>query len=120
MKSGDVAHEIIEAVARNLARGVEVNTVELFHDIGVVGYLEFGYKRLAEALDLNVLAVVLADGYGRVDDLRNAHHDLCYLRAELGFLLLKLRKKLRLLCDLFLDSHGFFLLALTHQHTDLL
>ena len=86
----DIAHQIIEAVACDLACGVEVDTAELLHDLGVVGYLKIGDDRLAEALDLYVLAVVLTDRDAGVDDVRDDHHDLGDLLVELGFFLLEL------------------------------
>ena len=120
MQSCDVAHQIIEAVARYLSRGVEVDAAELLHDIGVVGHLEVGHKRLAETLDFHVLGVVPADRYGGRDHLRNLHHDVRHLRAQLGFLFLERRELLRLSGDLLLERHRLFLLLLRHQHSDLL
>ena len=38
--------------------------------------LKIRYKRIAEFLDLYVLAVVFTDRYAGIDDVRNGHHDL--------------------------------------------
>ena len=46
------------------------------HDIGMIRNLEIRYKRIAEFLDLYVLAVVFTDRYAGIDDVRNGHHDL--------------------------------------------
>ena len=55
---------------------ININAVELLHDVHMIGHLEIRHKRLAEALDLDVLAVVLADRHARIDNLRNDLHAL--------------------------------------------
>ena len=86
----------------------------------MVGDLEVGFRLLAEALDLDVLAVVLADRHGGVDHLRNLHQIGLQLFFQLRLLGFKLGKLLRLLGDKRLLCLGFFLHALAHQHADLL
>ena len=120
MQSGDVAHQVVEAVARDLSRRVEVDAVESLHDVGVIGHLKIGHDRLAEALDLHVLAVVLADGDFLADDLRNLHHDLGDLGGQLCLLCFQLLELFRLTVDLVFQRHAFLALALRHQLADLL
>ena len=111
MQSCDIAHQIIEAVARNLTRRVKVDAAELLHDLSVIRDLKVGHERLAEALDLDVLAVVLADRYARVDDVRNDHHDLGDLFVQLGLFLFELRQLLAVGRDLRLQLLRLFALA---------
>ncbi len=79
MEPGNVAHEVVEAVAGHATGGVHVHAVEALHDVGVIGDLKVGRLRLAEALDLHVAAVVRADGHAGVDHLGDDHHDLVQL-----------------------------------------
>ena len=50
----------------------------------MVGDFKIRHDGLAEALDLDVAAVVRADGDGRVNDVRNHVHDLADARVHLG------------------------------------
>ena len=59
-----------------------------------MGNLKIGYNGIAEALYLDIAAVVRADGNGRVDDVRDHVHDLAQLVLGLGLLLFKLRAAL--------------------------
>ena len=100
MNSGNIAHEIIESVARNTSCGVKVNAVETLHNIGVVRNFKIGNNRLAVFCDLNILAVILADGDARVNDIGNDHHYFCYLFGIFCLKLFALGKSLRKLGDL--------------------
>ena len=86
----------------------------------MVGNLELRNKRLAETLDFDVLAVILANRHARVDNLRNDLHALLDFSGIFLFQLLQMRKLVRQLGDLRLGRLGFFLLALLHQPADFL
>ena len=86
----------------------------------MVRNLELRNKRLAEALDFDVLAVILANRHARVDNLRNDLHALLDLSGIFLFHLLQMRQLLRHLGNLRLGRLGFFLLALLHQPADFL
>ena len=120
MQARDIALEVVEAVARGAARGIEVDAVKRLHDIHMVGNLIIRHDRVTELLDLDVLGVVLADRDGRVDDVRNDHHTaLDFLGVGL-FVLLELCHLVGHCLDLSLDLLGLVLLALGHQAADLL
>ena len=91
VQAGDVTHQIVKAVAGDATRGVHVDAVEALHDLGVVGDVELRHLCLAEALHLDVAAVVRANGDARVDHLGDDHHDL----VERGFSVLLLLLHLR-------------------------
>ncbi len=125
MQTGDIAHQIIEAVAGGPAGGVHVDAVEAGHDLGVIGNLVIRDHRLTEALDLDIGAVIRADGYGGVNDVRDQQHALIELILVFLFQLLQLLEALGILPDLLLDGLGLgglggILLRLSHQHADLL
>ena len=120
VQARDVAHQVVEAVAGDAARGVEVDAVEALHDLGVVRHREVRRDRLAVTLDLDVLAVVAADRHARVDDVRDRHHDLEDALVELLLLRLRREQLVGLRLDLRLDLLGLVALALAHQRADLL
>ena len=119
MESGNVAHEVVETVAGDVACGVEVDAVEALHDICVVGNLKIGNDGLAEFLDLDVAAVVGSQRNGGIDDLRDQHHILADDLVSFSLDLVKLVQA-AVVSDLCLDGLGLFLLALLHQAADLL
>ena len=77
MQSCDITHQIVEAVScySCLLRLRSIPSKRL-HDICMIRNLKIRNNRLAEFLDLYVLAVIFADRYARIDDVRNGHHDL--------------------------------------------
>ena len=119
MEAGDVAHQVVEAVAGDLAGGVEVDAVEGLHDVGVVGDVKVGDHRVAVLLHFDVAAVVLADRDRGVDHLGDVHHDRGDLFGQLLLLDFQLFQLLRLGGNLRLEGLGLFLLALGHQAADL-
>ena len=90
VQPGDVAQQIVKAHTGDAAGGILVDAVEGLHDIDVVRDLKIGHDGLAEALDLDVMAVVRADGDGGIDDVRDHIHDLAQLVLGLGLLLFEL------------------------------
>ena len=76
MKSCDIAHQVIETISSYLSGTVQIDAVKFLHNLGVVRDLEIRYNRLAEALDLYVLAVVFTDRNTRINDVRDGHHNL--------------------------------------------
>jgi len=125
VQAGDIAAKVIKAVAGNTARRVQIDAVKALHDLRVVGDLEIGHSRLAEALHLNIAAVVRADGNARIDHLRDDHHALGEFRLVLRLELFQLGQTCGLARDLGLDVLGLLqlggvLLRLSHQHADLL
>lgn len=90
------------------------------HDIHMIRHLKIRHKRLAEALDFNVLAVILADRHARIDDLRDDLHALLDLGGIFLFQLLQMRQLVGHLVDLRLGRLGLILLSLLHQAADFL
>ena len=76
--------------------------------------------RLAETLVLDVLAVIFTDRDRIIDDVRDHEHDLSDLLGELLLFDIQSCHLVGHSCNLLLRLFGFFLLALSHQHTDLL
>ena len=120
MKPCNIAHKIVETVARNSAGSLHINAVESLHNIGVIRNLKIGNERFAESLNLNIFAVVLADGNRLVDDIRYHHHALCNLCTEFCFTLCKFVKFLSLSGNLLFNFFRLVSFALCHQSTDLL
>ena len=120
VQAGDVTHQVIEAFTRNAACGLLVDAVELGHNIGVVGDLKIGVGLLTVLHNLDVFAVVLADGHRLVDDVGDLHHYFIKANLKLGLLDLKFLELIGLLGNEGLHFLGFIALALTHQGADLL
>ncbi len=120
MKSRDIAFEVVETVTAGLSGSIEIDTVKCLHDIDMIRDLVVRNDRLAESLVLDILAVVLTDRDRRIDDVRDHEHDLSDFLGQ--FLLFDIQSS-HLISHrsyLLLRLFGFFLLALTHEHTDLL
>ena len=125
VQARNVAEQVVEACAGDAARGVHVDAVKALHDLRVVGNFKIGDLRLAETLDLDIAAVVRADGDARVDDVRDQQHDFVDALLVLLFKFLEFGEAVGVGLDGRLDLFGFFelarvLLRLTHQHADLL
>jgi len=124
VQARDIAHEIVKSAAGNAAGRVHVNAVEALHYLGVIGNVEIGNDRLAEALDLDICRVVRADGNGGIDDVRDGQHDLADAHGKLVVQRLKLGKAVGVCLDLRLCLLGLgklrgVLLRLTHELSDL-
>ena len=85
----------------------------------MIGHLEVGHGGLAEALYLHVLAVVLADGHGGVDDVGDDQHPLPDLPSHLLLLALHLLQFPGDGLDPLLHFLGLVLLPLAHELADL-
>ena len=125
VQAGDVAQQIVEAVARHAACGVQVDAVEALHDLHMVGDGEVRGLGLAETLHFHVVAVIGADGHAGIDHLGNGVHDLLDLGLEFGLLGFQFLQAVSLGGHLLFDFLGFgglagVLLGLAHQHADLL
>ena len=83
MQPRDIAEQIVKAHARDASGGFFVDAIKALHDVHMVGDFKIGHDRLSEALDLDVAAVVRADGDGRVNDVRDHIHDLADARVHL-------------------------------------
>ena len=125
VQAGDVAQQVVEAVAGNTAGGIQIDTFKALHDVHMVRDGVIGHNRLAEALDLDVAAVIGTDGHAGVYHLGDRVHDLLDLSLQLGLFGLQLFQAVSLSGDLLLDFLGLgclagVLLGLAHQSTDLL
>ena len=83
----NIAQQIIKAHAGHAACGILIDAVKRLHDINVMGNLKIRYDGIAEALYLDVVAVVRPDRDGRVNDVRDHIHDLAQFLLRLGLLL---------------------------------
>ena len=90
MQAGDVAQQVVEAVAGHAACSVHVDAVKALHDLGVVRDGEIGHDRLTEALCFHVVGVVRADGHAGVDHLGDGVHDLLDASRQSFLFLLQL------------------------------
>ena len=125
VQAGDIAQQVVEAVARHAAGGVQVDAVKALHDVHMVGDGVVGHHRLAKTLHLDVMAVVGADGHAGVDHLGDLVHDLLDAGLQLILAGLQLFQPVGLGGDLLFDLLGLgglgrVLLGLAHQRADLL
>lgn len=85
MQSCNITSEIIEAVAGSFSCGIEVNSVEFFHNIDMIGNFKVRGKGFAELFDLDVFGIVLADRNRKVNDVWDNHHDFFDLLFKFSF-----------------------------------
>ena len=78
MQSCNIPHQIIKSIACHSACSIQVDAVKTCHNIRMIGDLKVRNYRLAEPLNLHVLAVILSDGHAGIDDIGNGHHDLAH------------------------------------------
>ena len=90
MQPCDIAAQIIETVAAGVTGCVDVNAVQLFHDVHVIRHFEIRNDRLAETLYFHVLRIVLADRHRVVNEVRDHQHDLPDAGGQLGLCLFQL------------------------------
>ena len=86
----------------------------------MIGDVEIGHDRLAEALVFHIFAVIPADGDRGVDDIGDDHHALPELGLQLADLLFKRLALGRHFVDGCLGLLGKLLFALGHMLADLL
>jgi len=115
----NVAHQIIESVSCNFSCCIQIDSVEGLHNVGVIRDFKIRYNRLAEALCFYVLAVIFSDRYGRIDDVRDHHHDLLDFFFYFFFSCRKSLDAGTVNSYLFLYFLSLFSLALAHQCADL-
>ena len=119
VKSGNIAHQIVETVAGYLSGAVQIDAVEFFHNLGVVGDFEVGNNRFTVFLNFHILGIVFTDGYRRIDDIGNGHHDLCDLFFQFGLCAFQLGQTGSISSNLCFYFLSFFFFALFHQTADL-
>ena len=115
VKSGDIPHQIIEAVSRYFSCTVKINTIKGLHDICVIRDLKIRNCRLTKSLDLYVLTVVFPDRHRRINDIWNRHHNLFDLFFYFFLLCGKLVDSSCAFCHLFLKCFCFFKFLLSHH-----
>ena len=120
VQSGHVALQIVEAVARGSSGAVQIHAGQAFHNVDMIRDLPFGNDGFAELFEFHVFGVVLADGHGGVDHLRDDHHALVDLSSQFFFLLFQGCQLVGHLGDLLLGLFRLVLLAGLHQLADLL
>ena len=125
VEAGNVAHQVVEAVAGHAAGRVHVDAVKGLHDLGVVGDVKVGGDGLTEALHLHVGGVVGADGHGGINDVGDLEHDVADLLGQLRLQSLQLGQTVGVGLDLGLGllsllELGGVLLGLAHQDAHLL
>ena len=90
VQAGNVAQQVVEALASHAACGIHINAVKALHDLGVVRDLKIRHHRLAKALCFHIAAVVRADGHAGVDHLGDGVQDLLDACSQLLLLGLQL------------------------------
>ena len=119
MQACNIARQIVESLPRSTARGIYVDTIQLFQNIQMVGNFKVGNRRLAKACKLDVFFIVLAKGHVVGNNIRNCHHRLfecCFYFRAFRF---NSRKTLCVCLYLRLDFFSAFLIARLHQHAHL-
>ena len=120
MEAGNVPGQIVKAVACHAARTVQVQSVQPLHYLGVIRYLKIRNLRLAEALQLDIAGVILADGYSLVNYIGDHQHDGADAFFQLLFLFFQFGQAGASGGDLLLYGVGLLALALSHERAYLL
>ena len=120
MQSGDIAHQIVETVSRNLSGGFQIDPVKPLHDLRMIRDLKVRCHGISEFLDFHITAVVLSDGHRRINDVRDRHHALFDLFRKGSLLFFKFGQSICIGIHLCLYRLRLLFLSLLHQCTDLL
>ena len=115
MKPCNVAFQVVEAVTRGAARGIQIYASEQVHYIGMVRNLPFGDDRFSEHFKFDIFGIVPAYRNRRIYYLRYRHHASVYFLAELLLLFFESRKLVREGRDLLFQLLSLFLFALLHK-----
>ena len=118
MDSGRIPNQIIKAISAGTPCRILIKAIDAVQYISVVWHLKIRHHRLSVFFDFHVLAVILTDRNGIINDVRYDHHDFrdFFLKLRLqGFQFRKPFGVSRHLRFLFLCLS---LLSLGHQRTD--
>ena len=119
VQSCDIAHQVVETVTSYFSSAVQVDAAEAFHNICVVRDFEIRNNGFAESFYFHVFAVVFTDGNGRIDDVRNGHHDFFDAFFYIFFFCCQFVNAFCISSDLCFYFFGFFFFAFCHQTADL-
>ena len=119
MQAGDVAGQIVKSLSARAPCAVDIDAVEFFEDIEMIGHLEIGRHGLQKALALDILAVVFADGRIFGNDVGNVHHDGLEFFGDLFRFTFDRLKPLGVRIDFRLYLFGLFGLFFAHELSDL-
>ena len=61
MQAGNVARQIVKSLSRGPARRIDVDAVQAFEDVDVLGNVKIRNDRLAEALEIDNIRILLPD-----------------------------------------------------------
>ena len=119
MDSCSIAHQVIETVTTGTSCALLVQTVQTIQNICMIRNLKIRNYGLTKLLDLYVLAVILTDRNGLINNVGDDHHDLGNLFLQFGLGSFQFCQTLCTCSYFCLLGFCLFLLALTHQCTDL-
>ena len=119
VQSCDIAHQVVEAVTSNFSCGIQIDTVEGFHDVCVVRNFEIRNNGFAEFFIFYVFAVVFTNGNCRIDDVRDCHHDHFDSFFNFFFFYCQFFCSCSVSSDHSFYFFSFFFFAFCHQTADL-
>ena len=120
MQPCDVARQIIESLSRSAAGGIDVDAVQFFENVEVIGNFKIGNDRFPEAFEFDVFRIVFSDGHIGGDDVGNGHHVLFELFIDFRRFLFDRGEAFRIRDDLRLYFFRLFPVPLFHEHAHLL
>ena len=118
MQSRNIAHQIIKTVSSYPACRIHVNAMKPLHNFRMIGNLKIRYNRIPISLYLYIFSVIFPDRHRRINDIRNRHHVLFDLFAQIIFFCFQFGKSCRACCHLGFLRLGLLLLSLYHQSAD--
>ena len=120
MQAGNIAAQIIETITAGLSSRINVNSVQVFHDVNVIRNREIRNNRFAKAFYFHIFAVVLANRNAFINDVRDNEHSLPNFCFQFGFFLFEFVQLCTDGSHFLLHRFCFVLFALSHQCTDFL
>ena len=120
MQACDVAHEVIEAITRHAMGRIQIQAIELGHDVGMVWHLKIGHHRLAKAFLLHVKGVVLPHRHFRCDNVGDGIHHFGQLLHKRALLLAEAFQLLGIGLHEFLHLVGLLDFLVLEQDADFL
>ena len=120
MQSCHIPHQIIETVSCNTSCSIHIQTAKTLHNVCMVGNGKIRNKRLSKAFIFHITAIILSNGYRRINHIRNHHHAFQNLFLQHGLLLFQFGKSFGESGNFFLYLLRFFLFSFSHKGANLL
>ena len=114
MQSGNITHQIIEAIACYTSRCIHIDSMKFFHNFCMVGNFKIRYYRFTIFLYFHIFTIIFTNRNRWINNIRNNHHILLDLIPKFTFLCFQIRKTCSISCHFCFLCFCFFSFTLSH------